>query len=329
MSDTTIPKGSLVLVTGANGKSNYLSSQFLCFRLHYTGYIASHIVDALLAQGYQVRGTARSASKLDGLKEVWAKKYPKAHFEVVVVEDMAKDGAFDDAVKGSYAYFHLVFPNSNWILECSGVSGVIHPASVVAFSPVPEEVIDPTVGGTLTLLRSAATQPSITRFVLTSSAAAGDFPRPNEVYSVGENSWNEVSVQGAYQEGPMQGMNVYCASKVLGEKAAWKFVQEEKPGFVLNTIIPNYNVGPILDPKTQSGSSAGMFKAAFEQEDFGFIVAVPRESSSSSYLIRTHTFLRMVRRRPRHSRSSRLGAHLLKTCLTWLPNLGRRTALHT
>lgn len=76
----------------------------ILIRILYTGYIASHIVDALLAQGYQVRGTARAASKLDGLKALWAKKYPKAHFEVAVVEDMAKDGAFDDAVKGSFLF---------------------------------------------------------------------------------------------------------------------------------------------------------------------------------------------------------------------------------
>ena len=83
--------------------------------LLWSGYIGSHIVDILLSQGYQVRGTARSTSKLDGLKALWAKKYPRGHFEVTVVEDMGKDGAFDDAVKGSsplrvfqYPYWHFV-----------------------------------------------------------------------------------------------------------------------------------------------------------------------------------------------------------------------------
>ena len=109
MSDTVIPKGSLVLVTGANGKYPNITLITIAHIL-WSGYIGSHIVDILLSQGYQVRGTARSASKLDGLKALWAKKYPQGHFEVAVVEDMAKDGAFDDAVKGSsslFAFFNI------------------------------------------------------------------------------------------------------------------------------------------------------------------------------------------------------------------------------
>ena len=78
-----------------------LSLLIIIISIHLrTGYIGSHIVDTLLSQGYKVRGTARAASKLDGLNALWAKKYPQAHFEVAVVEDMAKEGAFDSAVKG-------------------------------------------------------------------------------------------------------------------------------------------------------------------------------------------------------------------------------------
>lgn len=190
---------------------------------------------------------------------------------------MAKAGAFDDAVKG--LSFSILTPLMTLILLYLGVSGVIHAASVVSFSPNPEEVIDPVVAGTLSILHSAATQPTIRRFVLTSSSIAGDFTRPNEVYSLDEHSWNEVSSVEAYKkgEGIMHGGHVYAASKVLGEKAAWKFVQEEKPGFVLNTILPNYNLGPILDPANQTGSSGSSVKKAAEEDDFGFLTMLPRE----------------------------------------------------
>lgn len=40
----------------------------------------------------------------------------------------------------------------------------------------------------------------------------------------------------------IKGYIVYAASKVEAERAAWKFVEAQKPGFVLNTIIPNFNV---------------------------------------------------------------------------------------
>ena len=93
---------------------NIQTSLIRIAHLLWSGYIGSHIVDILLSQGYQVRGTARSASKLDGLKAIWAKKYPRGHFEVAVVEDMGKDGAFDDAVNGlsplrvfQYPYWHF------------------------------------------------------------------------------------------------------------------------------------------------------------------------------------------------------------------------------
>ena len=63
MPDSVIPKGSLVLVTGANGQSqqpsrySYQSTSFDIYKISYH-----------LAQGYQVCVTTRATSKLDGLK---------------------------------------------------------------------------------------------------------------------------------------------------------------------------------------------------------------------------------------------------------------------
>lgn len=135
------------------------------------------------------------------------------------------------------------------------------------------------MNGTLSILRSAATQSTVTRFVLTSSTIAGDYTRPNEVYSINEDSWNEVSVKQAYEkgEGFEQGGHVYGASKVLGEKAAWKFVKDEKPGFVLNVVVPNFNLGPILDPASQRGSSASILQLAAAKQEFTFIEKLPRQ----------------------------------------------------
>ena len=160
------------------------------------------------------------------------------------------------------------------------MSGVVHTAANLRLaSTVIEEIVDPIVNGTISILRSAATQPTITRFVLTSSSLAADPTRPNEVYSIGEDSWNEFSVEEAYKkrEGSLQGLHVYAAGKVLGEKAAWKFIQDEKPRFVLNTILPSVTFGPVLDPATQWGSSASMLTKATEKEDFGFLTEFPRQ----------------------------------------------------
>lgn len=82
-----IPKDSLVLVTGANG------------------FIASHVVDQFLQAGYRVRGTTRDLKKLEDVSSLWESQHGKGRFEAVVVPDMAVQGAFDSAMKGTNACF--------------------------------------------------------------------------------------------------------------------------------------------------------------------------------------------------------------------------------
>lgn len=81
---SAIPKGSLVLVTGANG------------------YIGSHVADQLLEAGYRVRGTTRNLEKVKGLRALWESKYGPDKIEFAVVSDMSTEGAFNEAVKGTY-----------------------------------------------------------------------------------------------------------------------------------------------------------------------------------------------------------------------------------
>lgn len=49
--------------------------------------------------GYKVRGTVRDPDKASWMKDRF-EQYGKSNFELVAVDDMAADGAFDDAVKG-------------------------------------------------------------------------------------------------------------------------------------------------------------------------------------------------------------------------------------
>ena len=79
-----------VLVTGANG------------------YLAVWTVKKYLEAGYSVRGTVRSLSKSAFLKEQFAEYGER--LELVVVEDITKDGAFDEAVKGVDAIAHTASP---------------------------------------------------------------------------------------------------------------------------------------------------------------------------------------------------------------------------
>ena len=81
-----IRPGERILVTGANG------------------YIASHLIDQLLTAGYRVRGTVRDLVKYEWVQKFFNQKYEVGMFELVLVDDMAADGAFDRAIKGKLSY---------------------------------------------------------------------------------------------------------------------------------------------------------------------------------------------------------------------------------
>ena len=82
-------------------------------------------------------------------KIVLGEEIPDGHFELVVVEVTAEDGAFNDAVKGPYQLL-----NALW-------NTYIHYIEVI---------VNTTVNSTLSILRLTAFQPIIARFILTSSS---------------------------------------------------------------------------------------------------------------------------------------------------------------
>ena len=79
-----------VLVTGANG------------------YLAVWVVKKYLEAGHFVRGTVRSLSKSAFLTEKFSNYGDR--FELIAVEDITKDGAFDEAVKGVDVIAHTASP---------------------------------------------------------------------------------------------------------------------------------------------------------------------------------------------------------------------------
>ncbi|KAH8893568.1 NAD(P)-binding protein, partial [Thozetella sp. PMI_491] len=206
----SIPRGSWVLVTGANG------------------YIASHVVDTLLGLGFRVRGTIREDKPW--LVQFFEEKYGKGKFESVVIPVMEEDDAFDAAMEG--------------------VSGVVHLATDVSMNANPHTVIANVKQATTNALVAATKHKSIKRFVLTSSSSAAIIPKPNvKGITIDKSTWNDEAVSAAWNNSApegQQGYYVYAASKTEGERAAWKWVAEEKPQFVLNTVLPNANRLTIL-----------------------------------------------------------------------------------
>ena len=139
-------------------------------------------------------------------------------------------------------------------------------------------MIPQTIAGTINVLASAAKEASVKRVVYTSSSTAAVTPLPNVEFSVDETTWNESAVKAAWEPPPYPAGHayaVYSSSKTEAERAAWEFVRENKPNFVLNTVLPNANFGQILDPKNQSGSTASMVRDLFHGKLTAFIKGLP------------------------------------------------------
>ncbi|KAE8373966.1 hypothetical protein BDV26DRAFT_300679 [Aspergillus bertholletiae] len=237
-----IPQGSTVLITGVNG------------------FIASNIADQFLKFGYKVRGTTRSLEKNAWVSTLFNKKYGPGNFELVAVPDMVAEGAFAQAVKG--------------------VSAVVHTATIFTLDPNPHNVIPGTISGTVNALEAAAQELSVKRFVLTSSSSAALVPKPNNPMRVTTDTWNDEAVELAYRDPPYEparAMPVYAASKTLSEKEAWKFMDEKKPGFTLNTVLPNMNFGASLDFANQGHPSTSSIVAALFKGDPHYLGGITQQ----------------------------------------------------
>ncbi|KAF8877440.1 hypothetical protein BD779DRAFT_1663913 [Infundibulicybe gibba] len=207
-----IQPGSTVLVTGANS------------------FIGIWVVRNLLEKGYRARGVVRSEHKADYIRELFSEYGDK--FEMVVVEDITEEGAFDEAVKGVDAIEHTASP-------------------VIMDADDPQILIKPAVKGTIGILRSALKSGSaLKRIVITSSIAAiqlqNETPRP---LTFSETQWNDAAVALVDKLGwNAPGISKYEASKTLAEKAAWAFVKEHKDQIKwdLVCINPSFVYGPCL-----------------------------------------------------------------------------------
>ncbi|KAG1876139.1 hypothetical protein C8R48DRAFT_669334 [Suillus tomentosus] len=227
-----INKDRAVLVSGANS------------------YIAVWVVRTLLKKGYSVRGTVRSEEKAVHLRQLFS-SYGDKH-EVVVVEDITKEGAFDEAVKGVDAIEHTASP--------------FH---MNAYDP--DELIIPAVNGTVGMLKSALKYgQSVKRIVITSSGAAvlRDTTTPS---TFSELNWNEQCLEIVREKGrEAPNMMKYRASKTLAEKAAWEFWNKHKAnvGWDLTVLNPPYyhferftELGP---SPTLTGMATRTLKAKYE-----------------------------------------------------------------
>jgi nucleoside-diphosphate-sugar epimerase len=89
--------------------------------------------------------------------------------------------------------------------------------------------------------------PGVKRVVITSSfASIINANKGNSwiEHTYSEKDWNPITAEEAVQN-PSNG---YRASKTFAERAAWEFVEKEKPNFTLSTMCPPLVIGKSHKP---------------------------------------------------------------------------------
>ena len=212
-----------------------------------SGYLAKHLLVALLNSGHRVRGTVRSEAKAAALRETMAEVAGDGVDRLdLVVLDLAQDAGWGAAAEGMDVLMHTASPFP-----------MVQPKDA-------EEVIRPAVDGTLRAMK-AAKAAGIERVILTSSTVAimgCDLPEGRSAYD--EQDWTDPD---------REGVSPYAQSKTLAERAAWAFAEEN--GIALTTVNPGFILGAPLDK--DYGTSIAVIERILRSKD----PALPRLSFNS------------------------------------------------
>jgi nucleoside-diphosphate-sugar epimerase len=238
LTNPRLPKGSTILVTGV------------------TGYIGSWVAYEALILGYKVRGAVRSLEKAAWLQKHFDSEFGPGQYSQVLLADVSDKVGFEAAIKD--------------------VAGIAHIAVNTQLTTDPEPYIPQNVEETLTVLRAAQAETSVKSVVLTSSSMAA--VAAGTKGKISKDAYNEECIKLAWDasfEHPFKNFLVYGAAKAQAEKAAWKYVEEEKPHYTLNTILPSCNFGPSLVYEKQGHPSTGGWAKALYDGDLSMISNVP------------------------------------------------------
>ncbi|MEL6919685.1 MAG: NAD-dependent epimerase/dehydratase family protein [Pseudomonadota bacterium] len=207
-----------------------------------TGFIAKHIALHLLNDGYAVRGTMRSTTRADEVRDAL-----RPHLAEKVDLDKQLTFVSLDLMK-----------DDGWVEAMARADVLLHTASPfpIAQPKDENELIKPAVDGTLRALR-AANAAGIHRVVLTSSMAAV----MNTPLKPGKTAYDHTD----WTDTALDYVSPYEKSKTLAEKAAWDFVENESPDMQLTTINPGLVLGPALDE--HFGSSLEIIERVLKASD--------------------------------------------------------------
>lgn len=184
-----------------------------------SGYIALHVIQALLDQGYGVRGTLRDMARSEKIRAALAKHADISALSFATA-DLLADAGWDEALAGCQYVMHVASPFP-----------IVEPENH-------DDLIIPARDGALRVLGAAA-RAGVERVVMTSSIAAIGYGHETKT-SFTEDDWSVVKPE----------IGAYASSKTIAERAAREFVTglpaEQPMEFV--TVNPSFVLGPLIDP---------------------------------------------------------------------------------
>lgn len=185
-----------------------------------TGFVGMQIILQLLQKGYMVKTTVRSFKSKADVIDVLKKNGVSAIENLSFAEaDLSKDDGWDVAMA-----------------DCTYVLSVASPV----FFEIPKdenEVIRPAIEGIIRILK-AANRSSVKRVVMTSNFGAVGFSKKQGQKVTTEEDWTDENERG---------LSAYEKSKLLAEKAAWSYIENEGKGLEFATINPVAIFGPSLN----------------------------------------------------------------------------------
>ena len=185
-----------------------------------TGFIALHCITQLLEQGYAVRGTVRTPSRIDEVKEAITAHGLNADKVEFAEADLLHEDGWDAAVKGCDYVMHVASP------------------FMVGLPKHEDELIKPAVKGVESVI-TAAIKHKVKKVVLTSSCAAITDTFDNKI-TFSEEDWSDTSNPG---------ISAYYKSKTLAERRAWEIIDGQSgrgKKTALSVINPAGVIGPTL-----------------------------------------------------------------------------------
>ncbi|XP_073028828.1 putative anthocyanidin reductase [Primulina eburnea] len=194
-----------------------------------TGYIGSWLVKSLLQRGYKVHATLRNPENASHFIKSWEGGDRLSLFKA----DLLEDGSFDDAVRGCDGVYHVAASMEFGVPATENLDGYVK-----------NEILDPSIKGTLNILTSCSKTDTVKRIVFTSSVST----LTAKDSSGGWKSVVDESCQTTVKRVLETKANgwVYVLSKLLTEETVFQFAKENEIDLV--SVITATVGGSFLTP---------------------------------------------------------------------------------